>query len=93
MTAGIPIVNLQPNIQSTGGALDGNQTLYYAISATDGDGLESNPSFVVRAKIPAGTSTNTVDINGLSFTSGTSSFSVYRGTIPLAFSVSLPLSL
>ena len=82
LTAGIPIVNLQPNIQSTGGVLDGNQTLYYAISATDGDGLESNPSFVVRAKIPAGTSSNTVDINGLSFTAGTSSFSVYRGTIP-----------
>ena len=82
LTAGIPIVNLQPNIQSTGGTLDGNQTLYYAISATDADGLESNPSFVVRAKIPAGTSTNTVEINGLSFTSGTSSFSVYRGTLP-----------
>ena len=82
LTVGIPIVNLQPNIQSTGGTLDGNQTLYYAVTATDADGLESNPSFVVRAKIPAGTSTNTVEINGLSFTTGTSSFSVYRGTLP-----------
>ncbi len=82
LVAGIPIVNLQPNTQTTGGTLDGGQTLYYALSAVDVDGIESNPSFVVRAKIPAGTSTNTVEINGLSFTSGTASFAVYRGPLP-----------
>ena len=37
---------------------------------------------MVRAKIPAGTSTNTVEINGLSFTTGTLNFSVYRGAVP-----------
>ncbi len=82
LVAGIPIVNLQPNFQTTGGTLDGGQTLYYAITAVDADGLESSPSFVVRAKIPAGTSTNTVEINGLSFTAGTISFAVYRGPLP-----------
>ena len=82
LVAGIPIVNLQPNIQTTGGTLDGGQTLYYAITAIDGDGLESSPSFGVRAKVPPGTSTNTVEINGLSFTSGTASFAVYRGPLP-----------
>ena len=82
LVVGIPIVNLQPNIQSTGGTLNGGQTLYYAITAVDADGFESNPSFVVRAKIPAGTSTNTVEIDGLSFTGGTASFTVYRGPLP-----------
>ena len=82
LAAGIPIVSLQPNIQPTGGTLAGGQTLYYVVTATDADGLESNPSFAVRAKIPAGTSTNTVQLTDLSFTSGTASFSVYRGDLP-----------
>ncbi len=80
--AGIPIVNLQPTVLATGGTLAGNQTLYYAVTATDSDGEEGGPSFTVRAKIPAGSSTNSVKLTGLSFTPGTSTFSVYRGELP-----------
>ena len=82
LVAGIPIVSLQPTILSTGGTLDGDQTLYYVVTGTDSDGRESNPSFVVRAKIPAGGSTNSVQLTGLSFTQGTVTFSVYRGDLP-----------
>ncbi len=78
----VPIVSLQPTIQSTGGTLDGDQTLYYAITANDGNGDESNRSFVVRAKIPAGTSTNVVQLTGLSFHPEAVSFNVYRGDLP-----------
>ena len=82
LVAGIPLVSLQPNVQTTGGTLDGDQTLYYAVTATDSDGKESNPSFVVRATIPPGGSSNSVELTGLSFTSGSVSFSVYRGPLP-----------
>src|SRR5262249_54646116 len=80
--AGIPIVSLQATISPTGGALAGNQTLYYAVTATDAEGQESSPSFAVRAKIPAGSATNSVQLNALSFTAGTATFSVYRGELP-----------
>ncbi len=82
LAAGVPIVSLQPTIAATGGTIEGNQTVYYAVTAVDADGLESNPSFVVRAEIPAGTSTNTVTLNALSFTPNTTSFNVYRGALP-----------
>ncbi|MBI3667255.1 MAG: hypothetical protein HY236_13695 [Acidobacteria bacterium] len=80
--AGIPIVSLQPTILPTGGTLAGNQTLYYAVTGSDADGQEGGPSFTVRAKIPAGSSTNTVQLNELSFTPGSATFTVYRGTLP-----------
>jgi len=80
--AGIPIVSLQATVFPTGGTLAGNQTLYYAVTGTDAEGEESGPSFTVRVKIPAGSSTNSVRLNGLSFSGGTSSFSVYRGALP-----------
>ncbi len=82
LVAGIPIVNLQPSILAVGGTLQGDQTLYYAVTAKDADGHESNPSFVIRAKIPAGTATNRVQLTGLSFSSGTANFSAYRGSLP-----------
>jgi Putative phage tail protein len=82
LVVGIPIVNFQPSIFATGGSVQGDQTLYYAATANDSDGLESNPSFVIRAKIPAGASTNRVELTGLSFSSGTASFNIYRGSLP-----------
>ncbi len=82
LSAGIPIVSLQPTVLTTGGTIEGGQALYYAVTATDGDGLESNPSFVVRAIIPPGVDTNQVQLNGLSFTAATATFSVYRGSLP-----------
>ena len=83
LVAGIPIVSLQPTILPTGGTLDGDQTLYYVVTGTDADNRESNPSFAVRAKISAGGSTHSVQLTGLSFTAGTSNFSVYRGELPM----------
>ncbi|MHC4067600.1 MAG: hypothetical protein ACYSUI_24285, partial [Planctomycetota bacterium] len=82
LVAGIPIVSLQPTILTTGGTLEGNQTLYYAVTGTDVDSRETNSSFVIRAEIPSGGATFAVRLNGLSFTQGTASFSVYRGELP-----------
>lgn len=79
---GIPLVSLAANIQTTGGTLAGDQTLYYAVSAVDGEGGESPLSFVVRGTIPAGTNTNKVTLKGLSFSSDTAGFKVYRGASP-----------
>jgi hypothetical protein len=82
--ANIPLVSLNPTIDSTGGTLAGGQSLYYAVSATDTNGAECALSFAVRAKIPAGTNTNAVSLTGLSFSPGnTAGFSVYRGSNPV----------
>ena len=80
--AGPPIVSLQPTIISSGGTLEGDQTLYYAVTALDADGLEGPPSFVIRAEIPAGSPTLSVQLEGLSFTTASVSFNVYRGDSP-----------
>ncbi len=66
----------------SGGTLAGGQTLYYALSAVDTNGNETALSFVVTANIPSGTQTNEVTLSGLSFSSATASFNVYRGTTP-----------
>jgi hypothetical protein len=80
--ASIPLVSLSPNVEVSGGSLPGGRTLYYAVSAIDGEGAESPLSFSVPAKIPAGTDTNTVTLTGLSFSANTASFHVYRGFAP-----------
>jgi len=80
--AGIPIVSMAVEIGTAGGTLGGNQSLYYAVSALDSLGEESPLSFVLRATIPAGTNTNTVTLGGLSFSSNTTGFNVYRGATP-----------
>lgn len=79
----IPLVSLSPTVSTTGGTLAQDQTLYYALSALDGSGAESGLSFVVRAVIPSGVSTNSVELTGMSFSSGTAGFNVYRGPNPL----------
>lgn len=78
----IPRVSLTPAIATTGGTLDGGETYYYVVSAKDGDGAESDLSFTVRAKVPSGTNTNRVTLQGLSFSAGTVGFNVYRGPSP-----------
>ena len=78
----IPLLSLNASVSSTGGTLAGGQTFYYAISARDGDVGESGLSFVVPANIPAGTNTNAVTLSGLSVSSGTAGFDVYRGINP-----------
>lgn len=81
-SASIPLLSLSPTIQTTGGTLAGNQNVYYALTAVDASGAESGLSFVVRAKIPSGTDTNTVTLTGLSFSAGTAGFHAYRGVNP-----------
>ena len=80
--AGPPLVSLQPTIQSGSGTLAGDQTLYYAVTAVDANGLEGSPSFVIRAEIPAGGAVFGVTLSGLSFTAGSATFNVYRGELP-----------
>ena len=81
-SVGIPTVSLQPTIQSSGGSLPGGSTFYYAVTATDTDSVEGNPSFVVRAEVPSGSSTNAVTLSSLRFHGAAVSFSVYRGSLP-----------
>jgi len=40
-STGIPLVGLNPQINTTGGTLGGGQALYYGISAVDASGAES----------------------------------------------------
>jgi hypothetical protein len=80
---GIPLVSIAASNQNTGGALAGNQTVYYGVTGSDASGQESGLSFVVPATIPDGTNTNAVTLTGLSFTSDTIGFSVYRGPTPM----------
>ena len=79
---GIPMISLSVRTEAGGGTLAGDETLYYAVTAGDASGQESNISFVVRATIPAGTNTNSVTLSGLRFPSDATCFHVYRGTNP-----------
>ena len=81
-TASVPIVDLQPTVSTSGGTLAGGEIFYYAVTAIDAEGAESNPSFIVRAVTAAGGPTNSVELSGLSFSAGTVSFNVYRGDLP-----------
>jgi hypothetical protein len=78
----IPLISLAPAIETSGGAIAGNQILYYAISGVDEAGRESGLSFIVRANVPAGTNTNQVRLTKLSFSETTTAFHVYRGISP-----------
>ncbi len=80
--AAIPLLSLSPQIQTTGGTLEGGRNFYYALAAVDGGGGETGLSFVVRAKTPSGTDTNAVTLTGLRFSPLTSAFHVYRGLNP-----------
>ena len=80
--AGIPLMGLNPQVSNTGGTLQGQQALYYGVSAVDANGAEGGLSFVAVATVPAGTNTNQVTLVSLSFSSTASSFDVYRGPNP-----------
>lgn len=79
---GIPLLSLAARVAPTGGTIGGGQAMYYAVSAIDAAGQESPLSFVVRVTVPAGTNTNQVTLTGLSFSSTTAGFQVYRGPSP-----------
>lgn len=92
---GIPLVGLNPEIDTLGGTLKGGQNLYYGVTALDSSGGESALSFLVKASIPAGTDTNMVKIPKLSFPASATGFDVYRGTTPaqlLRIAANLPLA-
>jgi hypothetical protein len=76
---GVPLVSLSAMIGS-GGSIQGDQTLYYAISAVDSAGDESALSFMVTTIVTADGSS--VTLTGLSFTAATAAFNVYRGSSP-----------
>jgi hypothetical protein len=78
----LPLVSLSPLLAISGGTLTGGITLYYAVSAVDADGNEGTLSFNIPALIPGSTNTNTVTLQGLSFSNTAVSFNVYRGTSP-----------
>ena len=75
----IPILSLSA-VVSEGGGLKAGQILYYALSAVDEGGGESNLSFLVRAIIT--TDNSQVALTGISFAPGTLTFRVYRGVTP-----------
>ena len=79
---GIPLAGLDPQINTSGGTIAGDQTLYYAVSALDASGGESGLSFTIPAIIPAATNTNQVTLISLSFSSTATGFNVYRGANP-----------
>jgi Putative phage tail protein len=76
---GIPLVSFSPLI-ATGGTLTSGQNLYYTVSGVNSAGGEGLLSFIVTASILADGSS--VTLTGLSFTSDTVTFNVYRGVTP-----------
>ncbi|MGA2185061.1 MAG: phage tail protein [Bryobacteraceae bacterium] len=80
--AAIPLVSLSALVDTTKGTLPGGATYYYGVSGIDADGGETALSFVVTATIPSGSSNNTITLQNLSFSSPTTSFNVYRGSMP-----------
>jgi hypothetical protein len=76
---GIPLLSFSPQV-TTGGTLTSGQNLYYAVSGVNSAGGEGALSFIVTASIPADGSS--VTLTGLSFTSDTATFNVYRGATP-----------
>jgi hypothetical protein len=77
-----PIVSLTPEIQSGTGTLTGGRTLYYALTAVDGDGRESACSFLVEARLPGGTEAYTVGLVGIRLSADAAGMRVYRGESP-----------
>jgi hypothetical protein len=80
--ASIPRLSLAAKVVGGGGTLAGGQVLYYAVTAIDADGVESDLSFTVRATIPEGGDDKAVRIQGLSFDPDADRMSVYRGPSP-----------
>ena len=77
----IPLVSLQALYYTTGGALPGGVTSYYAISGVDHLGVEGTLVYDLRHD-PEREYTNIVTLQNLSFSSNTVAFSVYRGSTP-----------
>ncbi|HLX32336.1 MAG TPA: hypothetical protein VKR79_06140 [Gaiellaceae bacterium] len=68
------------NASTTGGALLGGTTYYYEITAVNANG-ESIAGNEASYSVPAGTNTNTIQVNWPAF-AGATTYNVYRGTSP-----------
>lgn len=77
-----PMLAITPEVETTGGTLQGEQSLYYAVTAVNAAGEESPLSISVRADLLATTNTNRVRLTSLSFPPGSTAFHVYRGADP-----------
>lgn len=77
-----PVVSLVPLIQSGAGALTGGRSLYYALTAVSVDGQESDSSFIVEAKLPAGPEPYSVELRGIRLDAVAASMRVYCGESP-----------
>lgn len=75
-----PIVPIQATSSSTGGFIAGGKTYYVQLVASDGVGAFSAPSAFITCVVPAGTNTNTITIDNISFDDATSSVRCYVGT-------------
>lgn len=80
--AGVPLIGLNPQVNTTGGTLPGGQVFYYGVSALDANAVEGGLSFTAKASIPGDTNTNDVSLISLSFSAAANSFNVYRGLNP-----------
>ncbi|MDQ6678018.1 MAG: phage tail protein [Acidobacteriota bacterium] len=80
---GIPTISLVPAYSDVGGNLPGGNTFYYSVSGVDKNGNEGSLSFVVRATLPDESTAQTVTLQNLSFSPGTTAFHVYRGSTPV----------
>ncbi len=93
--SGIPLIGLNAQLDTTSGSLSGGQNLYYGVTSITVSGEESALSFLVKAAIPAGTSTNQVTLPSLSFPPGVATFNIYRGPTPsqlLQIGTNLPIA-
>lgn len=79
----VPLLSLSAIVETEGGSLSGGRSYYYAVSGVAENGTEGPLSFVVRASVPAGTDTNAVKLQKLSFDGQTAGFHVYRGLSPV----------
>lgn len=78
----VPLLGLSPRVETTGGSLRGGESWYYAISALNVEGEESDLSFAVRTTLPAITDTNKVVLRDISLAAGSTGIRVYRGWNP-----------
>lgn len=77
-----PLVSVVPEIQVSGGTINGPRNLYYAISETNVAGQESQLSSTVHAFVPSGVLNASVVLRGIRTTTGALSLNVYRGHDP-----------
>lgn len=75
-----PRVSPVADVTNGTGIISGPATIYYAITAVDASGMESNISSTVRAVVPAGTGLS-VQLNGIDI-GDAAAMNVYRGMDP-----------